>query len=98
LLSLLADYAIIDCMAVLTIRNLDDAVKHKLQVRAALHGRSMEAEAREVLTESTRHAPANTTGSAGLGTAVHNLFASFGGVELEIPKRRKSRRKTPAFE
>jgi plasmid stability protein len=85
-------------MAVLTIRNLDDAVKHKLQVRAALHGRSMEAEAREVLTESTRHAPANTTGSAGLGTAVHNLFASFGGVELEIPKRRKSRRKTPTFE
>ncbi|MEI8039249.1 MAG: hypothetical protein WCJ14_12740 [Verrucomicrobiota bacterium] len=34
----------------LTIRNLDAAVKQKLRVRAALHGRSMEAEARAILS------------------------------------------------
>ena len=33
----------------LTIRNLDDAVKQRLRVRAAQHQRSMEAEAREIL-------------------------------------------------
>ena len=33
----------------LTIRNLDDAVKQKLRLRAASHRTSMEAEAREIL-------------------------------------------------
>lgn len=39
-------------MAVMTIRNLDDEVREKLRVRAAQHGRSMEAEVREILTEA----------------------------------------------
>jgi plasmid stability protein len=39
-----------DGMAVMTIRNLDEGVRDKLRVRAALHGRSMEAEARAILT------------------------------------------------
>ncbi len=34
----------------LTIRNLDEPVKQKLRVQAASHGRSMEAEARAILT------------------------------------------------
>lgn len=37
-------------MAVITVRNLDDDVQRRLRVRAAAHGRSMEAEAREILT------------------------------------------------
>lgn len=37
-------------MAVLNIRNLPDEVHTKLRVRAAKAGRSMEAEAREILT------------------------------------------------
>jgi hypothetical protein len=41
-----------DFTETLTIRNLDDKVKRKLQVRAALNGRSMEAEARQILTHS----------------------------------------------
>lgn len=36
-------------MATLTIRNLPDAVRDKLRLRAAAHGRSMEAEARALL-------------------------------------------------
>lgn len=39
-------------MAVLNIRNLPDDVRDRLRVRAAEAGRSMEAEARAVLTEA----------------------------------------------
>ena len=34
----------------LTIRDLAEPVRQKLQIQAASHGRSMEAEAREILT------------------------------------------------
>jgi plasmid stability protein len=37
-------------MATITIRNLDEKIKRKLQLRAALNGRSMEAEVRELLS------------------------------------------------
>ena len=33
----------------LTVRNLDETVKQKLRQQAARHGRSMEAEARDIL-------------------------------------------------
>jgi len=36
-------------MAALNIRKLPDAVHAKLRIRAARHGRSMEAEARDIL-------------------------------------------------
>ncbi len=39
-------------MSMITVRNLDDAVKRALQQRAARHGRSMEAEVRSILTEA----------------------------------------------
>jgi antitoxin FitA len=39
-------------MATLTIRNLPDEVRDKLRVRAARKGRSMEAEARQVIAEA----------------------------------------------
>jgi plasmid stability protein len=39
-------------MATLNIRNLPDEVHGRLRVRAAEHGRSMEAEARSILTEA----------------------------------------------
>jgi plasmid stability protein len=41
----------------ITIRNLDEQVKQRLRVIAAQHGKSMEAEARDILT---RAAFANT--------------------------------------
>jgi plasmid stability protein len=54
LLSLTAMTArrIFQTMATLTIRNLPDAVRDKLRVRAAQNGRSMEAEARRTLVEA----------------------------------------------
>jgi len=36
----------------LTVRNLDEAVKQRLRLQAARHGRSMEAEARDILARN----------------------------------------------
>lgn len=68
-------------MATLTIRGLDETVKAALRVRAAERGRSMEAEAREILT----HAVIRRGG--GLGTAMAAHFAEFGDVDLDLPAR-----------
>ena len=44
----------------LTIRNLEEPIKQKLRMQAASHGRSMEAEAREILTRAMKDSdPAN---------------------------------------
>ena len=39
-------------MSSITIRNLDPAVKERLRVRAAQNGRSMEAEARGIISSA----------------------------------------------
>jgi antitoxin FitA len=70
-------------MAALSIRDLDETVKRRLQLRAARNGRSMEAEARAILTEAVRE-PAD---SAGLFTALLDRFGTLGGVDLELPDR-----------
>jgi plasmid stability protein len=87
-------------MATIVIRNLDERVKRNLQVRAALNGRSMEAEARAALAEALTEPPHSKSREreAGLGTAIHKLFAPLGSVELQIPQRRKSHRQIPTFE
>lgn len=79
-------------MASITIRNLDDAIKHQLRVRAAEHGRSMEEEAREILREVTGAArpPRN------LAAAIRARVAPLGGVELDIPPR-EAMREPPRF-
>lgn len=41
-------------MAMLTVRNLPDEVHRALRVRAALHGRSTEAEVRAILEEAVK--------------------------------------------
>ena len=87
-------------MATLTIRNLDETVKRRLQLRAALNGRSMEAEARVLLAELPKlpSVAARVEPEVDFGTAIRNLFAPLGGVELQIPPRRKSHRPIPTFE
>jgi antitoxin FitA len=45
-------------MATLTVRNLDDALVRQLRIRAAEHGRSAEAEHREILRMALTGAPA----------------------------------------
>jgi plasmid stability protein len=86
-------------MATITIRNLDEKVKRKLQVRAALNGRSMEAEIRANLAIMTEEdTPQPPTSNGGLGTAIHKRFAALGGVELDIPPREFSTRPIPTFD
>ena len=81
-------------MASITIRNLDDDVKTRLRVRASANGRSMEEEARLILAEAVDREIAPREG---LGTAIHELFKPFGGVELELPPR-EPMREPPRFE
>jgi plasmid stability protein len=71
-------------MASLTIRKLDDRVKAKIRVRAARHGRSMEEEARRLLTLAV-DTPAGE--EFGLGTAIRRRFAPYGELKLELPPR-----------
>jgi plasmid stability protein len=79
-------------MASITIRNLDDGIKHQLRVRAAEHGRSMEEEAREILREvmGTSKPPAN------LAATIRARIAPLGGVDLDIPPR-EPMREPPSF-
>ena len=70
-------------MAAVSIRDLDDSVREKLRVRAARHGRSMEAEMRAILTAAVR----NEDSTQGLFSALVDRFAELGGVELDLPPR-----------
>jgi len=68
-------------MATLTIRNIDAAAKERLRVRAARHGRSMEAELRSILTQALERD--EDRGAPNLAEAIRRRFAPLGGVELE---------------
>ena len=81
-------------MASITIRKLDDEVKARLRLRAAANGRSMEEEARVILRLAVRQ---EEPPAKGLGTALHELFKPFGGVELELPPR-EPMRDPPTFD
>lgn len=73
-------------MATLTIRGLDDETHARLRVRAAEHGRSMEAEVRAILEDIL--ARPDPDEEYGLGTKIHEMvMAMSGGFELDIPPR-----------
>jgi antitoxin FitA len=75
-------------MASITIRNLDEPLKARLRVQAAIHGRSMEDEARDILRVALNREPAKP---ANLATAIRERFAPLGGVELPIVPREPMR-------
>ena len=80
MLALLAEVVV---MAAVSIRNLDDTVRERLRVRAAAHGRSMEAEMRAILVEAVSE-PAD---DEGLLDALTARFGELGGVDLDLPPR-----------
>ena len=81
-------------MGSITIRKLDDDLKARLRVRAARHGISMEAEAREILRAALT---AETPTSENLAEAIRKRFAPLGGVDLpDIP--REPGREPPIFD
>lgn len=79
-------------MAVVTVRNLPDEIHRALKVRAAAHGRSTEAEIRDILEKA-----ASPTDRVKIGSALAALARPLGGVDLDIP-RDKSPIDPAAFE
>ncbi|RZU99207.1 FitA-like ribbon-helix-helix domain-containing protein [Spiribacter vilamensis] len=75
-------------MAAMTIRHLDEALKHRLRIQAAEHGRSMEDEARDIL----RVALSSDDAEAGsLYETIRRRVEPLGGVELDVPRREPMR-------
>lgn len=71
-------------MASITIRNLDEPLKARLRVQAAIHGRSMEDEARDILRTVLSREQAQPTN---LAATIRARFAPLGGVDLpDIPR------------
>jgi plasmid stability protein len=71
-------------MAQIIVRNLEDAVKRKLQRRAARHGRSMEEEIRDILRSSIKD---EGRIRRGFGTEAAALFKGI-GLDQPIPELR----------
>jgi plasmid stability protein len=83
-------------MASITIRKLDEKVKAKLRVRAALHGHSMEEEVREILISAVQEERPQK--AENLYTAMRKRLtkAGFEGIDLPEPDRGPWR-ETPDF-
>ncbi len=82
-------------MAMMTVRNLPDEVHRALRVRAALHGRSTEAEVRAILEEAVKSENQIKLGSL---LAEIGQLASFEDTELELFERNKTKSDPVDFE
>lgn len=81
-------------MTNITIYNLDDDLKSRLQQRAEYHGRSLEEEAKEILCAVLIR---NTEEPLNLALAIERRFANLGDFELPtIP--REPLREPPDFQ
>ncbi len=70
-------------MAALNVRNLSDETHKALRMRAAAHGRSVEAEIRVILDDAV-----NPAKQRGLGSMLAAIGRDFGGVELDVVRDR----------
>ena len=78
-------------MANLTVRNLSDEVHRALRVRAAHHGRSTEAEIRDILEDAVKPAQ-----RIRMGDALARIGRSVGLTDAEAEHFNELRDKTPA--
>ncbi len=83
-------------MTTVTISNIDDALAQRLAARAAAHGRSVEAEAKDILSNALcgdvpDRVPDN------LYDAIRAIVEPIGGIELELELRQPVR-EPPRFE
>jgi antitoxin FitA len=78
-------------MAVLTVRNLPDDIHRALRIRAAEHGRSTEAEVREILAIAVK--PENRVR---LGDALAELSRKVGLTNKDFEVFNQVRDRTPA--
>ena len=80
-------------MTSMTIRNLGDSFKQNLRVLAALHGRSMEDEARTILRDAVQQ---NMPDSEAMLKRIRSRFAALGDVDLPQAPR-QAMREPPAI-
>jgi plasmid stability protein len=66
-------------MSSVTVRNIPEATHRALKLRAAQHGRSTEAEIRDILQNAV-------TPAMGIGSALVEIGQSLGGVDLTFPR------------
>jgi antitoxin FitA len=83
-------------MTSVTIENIEDALAQRLRARAAAHGRSIEAEAKDILStalggDKPERVPDN------LYDAIRAIVEPIGGIELELTPRQPVR-EPPKFE
>ena len=71
-------------MAQLVVRNLAGEVKERLKRRAQRHGRSMEEEARRILSDALK---SERVARGGLGSRIARRFAGW-GLKEDLPELR----------
>ena len=78
-------------MAILTVRNVPDDVHRALRVRAAEHGRSTEAEVREILAAAVKPEK-----RVRVGDELSAIGRKIGLTNADVDDLERSRNKTPA--
>ena len=78
-------------MAMLTVRNLPDAVHRALRAQAARHGRSTEAEVRSILEDAVK-----PEGRVKLGSLLADIGREAALSDAEFKSLEDARDKTPA--
>ena len=68
-------------MAAITIRNLSDETHRALKARAATHGRSTEAEVRQILDDAV-----SPRVDFGFGSQIVQIAAEVGGFDLDLER------------
>jgi antitoxin FitA len=68
-------------MPVVTVRNLPEATHRALKLRAAQHGRSTEAEIRQILEEAVQPA-----GRLKIGSELAAFGQHYGGLDLDTAR------------
>ncbi len=81
-------------MTSITIPDVDDALKLRLERRATRHGKSIEAEARDIFREALFEPELQ---ASNLYAAIRSIVEPIGGLELEIPPREPVR-ESPRFD
>src|SRR6516164_3046107 len=73
-------------MASIVIRNVDDRLKQRIRARAADHGQSMEAEARDILEQALDDGDSIPL-ATNLYDAIRRIVEPLGGIELDLAPR-----------
>lgn len=83
-------------MTDITITDIDDDLRQRLKQRAAQHGQSMQAEARDILRDALSTEPSAAV-PGNIAEAIRAIVEPLGGIELE-PFPRQPVREPPSFE